>query len=93
LAYPRFNQGQIAWVIESGMKVRPVRVLSASGSFATVKFLDTSEESGMRVRESRLYRSQVEAERNVVPRTTPSEPKEGRSDKYRLRDMYHDLGY
>ncbi len=49
-----------AYIIESNMKVREVWVLSVSGGFYLVRFLDS--DGAIRVRENRLYATKEEAE-------------------------------
>ena len=49
------KEGDLLYVVVSGGAIRSVEVLRTGGGFATVKFCDAN--GGMRVRESRLFRS------------------------------------
>lgn len=59
----RFKAGDKAWIVESTIFVKEVEVVNARGGFVTLRFKDSS--GGMRVRESRLYKTKEEAEKIV----------------------------
>lgn len=52
--------GETAYIIESNIKVREVWVVSVSGGFYLVRFMDTG--GAIRVRGNRLFASKEEAE-------------------------------
>ena len=56
-----YKKGDIAWIIDSTIYVKEVEIINIKYDFATIKFLDSS--SGTRVRINRLYRTKEEAER------------------------------
>ena len=53
------HKGDRLYVVVSGRVIRQVEVQRTGGGFVTVKFQDTN--AGMRVRESRLFRTLREA--------------------------------
>lgn len=55
--------GDIAWIVESTTFVKGVEIINVKGGFATLRFKDSN--GGMRVRESRLYKTKEEAEKVV----------------------------
>ena len=57
----KFKAGDIAWIVESTIFVKEVEILNVRGGFVTLRFKGAS--GGMRVRESRLYKTKEEAER------------------------------
>ena len=57
----KYSVGDKAYITENNLKVRKVVVLRVSGEFCTLKFLD-SYQGGLTLRESRLYKTQEEAE-------------------------------
>ena len=59
----KFKAGDIAWIVESTIFVKEVEIVSARGGFVTLRFKGSS--GGMRVRESRLYKTKEEAEKVV----------------------------
>ena len=56
----KYNPGEHVYVTISNSFVREAEVLSYSGGFYTIRFLDKS--GGTRVRENRLFASRDEAE-------------------------------
>ena len=56
----KYNPGDTAYIIESGLFVREVEIVKAAGGFATLRFLDG--EGGIRLRENRLYPTREDAE-------------------------------
>ena len=59
----KFNVGDKVWIIESTIFVKEVEIINIKGGFITLRFKGSS--GGMRVRESRLYRTKEEAEKVV----------------------------
>ena len=59
--------GETAYIIESNIKVREVWVVSVSGGFYLVRFMDTG--GAIRVRGNRLFSSKEEAEA-MIPKKT-----------------------
>ncbi len=59
----KFNAGDKAWIVESTIFVKEVEIINVKGGFATLRFKDSN--GGMRVRESRLYKTKEEAEKAV----------------------------
>ncbi len=66
----KFKKGDTCYFIGNGQIVISGTVLSCSGGFCVVKY---NRESGIRLRESRLYKSEEEAYK-VMPRP-PQLPK------------------
>lgn len=58
-----FKAGDIAWIVESTIFVKEVEIINIKGGFVTLRFKGAS--GGMRVRESRLYKTKEEAEKVV----------------------------
>lgn len=58
-----FKAGDKAWIVESTIFVKEVEIINVKGGFATLRFKDYN--GGMRVRESRLYKTKEEAEKAV----------------------------
>lgn len=58
-----FKAGDKAWIVESTIFVKEVEIINVKGGFATLRFKDSN--GGMRVRESRLYKTKEEAEKAV----------------------------
>lgn len=59
-----FKKGDIAYIVENQMRVTQVKVLAASGGFCTVRFCDSGS-SAIRVRDSRLFKTEEEASRSL----------------------------
>ena len=58
----RFNEGDTVYFIASSIFVRKAKVVRNAGGFCTIRFSDGNcGTSGTRVRESKLYRTQEEA--------------------------------
>ena len=58
-----WKAGDKAWIVESTIFVKEVEIVNARGGFVTLRFKDSS--GGIRVRESRLYKTKEEAENKV----------------------------
>lgn len=58
-----YKAGDIAWIVESAIFVKEVEIVNIRGGFVTLRFKGSS--GGMRVRESRLYKTKEEAEKVV----------------------------
>lgn len=56
----KFKAGDTAYLIESNRIVREVTIIKFAGGFYTIRFKDSS--GGIKVRETRLYSSNEEAE-------------------------------
>lgn len=63
----QFAQGDTAFFVESNWCIREVRILSISGEFATIHFVDG--EGGTRLRLNRLYKTKEEAAGSIRKRT------------------------
>ena len=57
---PKFQAGDKAFIIESSIFVKEVYVIKSSGGFCLVRYPKGS--GGYRVRESRLFRTEAEAQ-------------------------------
>ena len=64
----RWKPGDECYIIENNMHIRPAVVIRSSGGFCTLRL---GNGKGIRVRESRLYRTPEEAEMHVRYRTVP----------------------
>lgn len=60
----RFKKGDIAYLVENHMRITPVKVMAASGGFCTVRFCNSGS-SAIRVRDSRLFKTEEEASRSL----------------------------
>ena len=60
----RFKKGDTAYLIENQIRITPVKVIAVSGGFCTVRFCDSGS-SAIRVRESRLFKTEEEASRSL----------------------------
>ena len=58
-----YKAGDKAWIVESTIFVKEVEIVNIRGGFVTLRFKGSS--GGMRVRESRLYKTKEEAEKVV----------------------------
>lgn len=56
----KFQTGDKAFIIESSIFVKKVYVIKSSGGFCLVKY--PQGRGGYRIRESRLYRTETEAQ-------------------------------
>lgn len=58
----RFNEGDVVYFISSSVFIKKATVIRNAGGFCTIRFSDGNcGTSGTRVRESKLYRTQEEA--------------------------------
>lgn len=60
ITHPKFQAGDKAFIIESSIFVKEVYVIKSSGGFCLVRYPKSS--GGYRVRESRLFRTEAEAQ-------------------------------
>lgn len=60
--YPKFQPGSTAYIIESAIFIKKVKILKYSDGFYTVQLEHTK--GAFRVRESRLYLTEEEAKKN-----------------------------
>lgn len=60
----RFKKGDMAYLVENHMRITPIKIVAASGGFCTVRFCN-SDSSAIRVRESRLFKTEEEASRSL----------------------------
>ena len=75
----KFNKGDRVFVPVSNSFVREAEVLSFSGGFYTIRFIN--REGGTRVRESRLFPTRAEAEASIGG----AKIKTGRENRAQLR--------
>ncbi len=61
-----FVTGAEAYIVENARKVRPVRIIAASGGLYTLKFTDGA--GCTRLKKGRLYRTKEDAERSIKSR-------------------------
>ena len=59
----KLKKGDTAWIVDSTIYVKEVEILNIKYDVATIKF--KKENSGMRVRLNRLYKTKEEAEEQV----------------------------
>ena len=57
----RFNEGDTVYFIASSIFVKKAKVVRNAGGFCTITFDGNCGTSGTRVRESKLYRTEEEA--------------------------------
>ena len=74
-----YSAGDRAYILENHVKVTPVMVVNRIGDMYTVRFKDGG---GTRVRHSRLYRTEAEATKDIIPLTVP-DPVPEPQKKYR----------
>ena len=60
ITHPKFQAGDKAFIIESSIFVKEVYVIKSSGGFCLVRYPKSSGD--YRVRESRLFRTEAEAQ-------------------------------
>ena len=65
----KYNPGDTAYIVESNRIIREVRVLKVTGGFATLRFTDS--DGGIKLRESRLFPTQEDAEASLPKKTIP----------------------
>ena len=64
-----FNLGDIVYFIESSNFIRKATIINCSAGFCTIKFeTGNSGPSGIRVRESKIYKSEQEAKAIIESR-------------------------
>ena len=56
----RFKKGDLAYIVENHIRITPVKIIAASGGFCTVRFCN-SDSSAIRVRDSRLFKTEEDA--------------------------------
>ena len=59
----KYKKGDTAWIVDSTIYVKEIEILNIKYDVATIKF--KKENSGMRVRLNRLYKTKEEAEEQV----------------------------
>ena len=59
----RFEEGDIAWIVESNRFIRKVYIVRSTAGFYIVKFADS--EGAIQVRESRLFATEEDAKKSV----------------------------
>lgn len=59
----KYNLGDTAYIIESNMFIREVKIVNISGGFAVISF--TKGGGRIQLRESRLFPTKEEAEANL----------------------------
>ena len=59
----KFNQGDKVFIIENGIFVKEVMIIKVSGGFYTVK--TKGEKGAYRVKEGRLFATELEANSNI----------------------------
>ena len=80
----KYDRGQYVYIVENNKWVRKATVISHSGGFYTLGFLD----GGMtRLRETRVFASEEEA-RAVIPTPKMSEPEKKPYDPPRTHHLY-----
>lgn len=60
---PKFQPGQIAYIIESSIFVKEVYVISSSNGFCLIRY--HNKKGGYRIRESRFFRTEQEAQASI----------------------------
>ncbi len=74
----KFKKGDTCYFVGSGQIVIPATVVSSSGGFCVVKF---NRESGIRLRESRLFRTEEEVYK-VIPKSEQIKSRVKRTSEY-----------
>lgn len=74
-----FEPGDRVYILENHIKVSEVTVLSRSGDLYTVKFAGGG---ATRVRHSRLYKSEEDARKNVIPLAASGQTAPAQKKKY-----------
>lgn len=59
----KYHIGQRVFFVQSGRVVKPSKIINISGDFCTIKFEETG--GGIRVRQSRIYATEIEANASV----------------------------
>ena len=65
----KYSPGDTAYIIESNMFIREVKIVSLSGGFAVISF--TKGEGRIQLRVSRLYPTKEDAAANLPKRERP----------------------
>ena len=63
----KYNPGDTAHIVESGLFVREVEVVKVAGGFATLRFKDGP--GGVKLRRSRMYATKEDAEASLKKET------------------------
>lgn len=62
----KFKPGDVVYFIESSIYIKEGIVLSSSGGFTTIRFEQgNSGPAGIRLRDSKLYKTKQEAEQHI----------------------------
>ena len=56
----KYTPGEIAYIVESARWIREVKIIKVSGDLYTLRFTDA--QGGVKLRESRLFKTRKEAE-------------------------------
>ena len=59
----KYNPGDTAYIVESSLFLREVKILKVAGEFVTLRFTDS--EGGVRLRVSRLFPTKEAAEESI----------------------------
>ena len=59
----KYNPGDTAFIVESSLFVREVKIVKMAGGLATLRFADSN--GGVKLRESRLFPTKEEAEASI----------------------------
>ena len=59
----KYNPGDTAFIVESSLFVREVKIVKIVGGMVTLRFTDTN--GGVKLRESRLFPTKEEAEASI----------------------------
>ena len=58
-----YSPGDTAWIVESSLFIREVKILKITGGFATLRFADS--DGGVRLRTGRLFPTKEAAEAHI----------------------------
>ena len=58
-----YSPGDTAWIVESSLFVREVKILKITGGFVTLRFADS--DGGVRLRTGRLFPTREAAEAHI----------------------------
>ena len=58
----KYDVNDVVFFISNGYHIREATVIRAGGGFCTIKFNDNETPAGTRVRESKLFKTKLEAE-------------------------------
>ena len=73
----KFSRGDTCYILENNRNVRAAKVISRQGSFVTIQLVGSC--GAIRLKESRLFRSETEAE---ASRKTTNTRTEGCDDEF-----------